>query len=239
MKNKETILSGGQCTDSVVRIGNRVHRTKSDNYEFIHSVLLFLEKQNFTYAPKFLGIDEKGREMLSYLEGEVPRDVPMSFSQKITAVKILRSFHDILADSQFCGNQETVCHQDFAPWNIIIHKDKIAGIIDFDEVALGRRIDDLTYFIWTALDLGIASITDDQQIEKIALLVNAYQLSGKNEIISSFLKQQNRILKFRKQVVAEDKNLDKVTFSKVAITRIEQSIAWINQYQNKILAAIK
>jgi len=86
MKHQETILSGGQSTECVVRIGNTVHRTKSENYEFIHSILLFLEKRNFLYAPKFLGIDKKGREMLSFVEGEVPRDTPITFPQIIEPI---------------------------------------------------------------------------------------------------------------------------------------------------------
>jgi hypothetical protein len=36
----------------------------------IHKLLKHLENKGFSYAPKFLGIDGKGRERLSYIEGE-------------------------------------------------------------------------------------------------------------------------------------------------------------------------
>lgn len=239
MSHKETILSGGTNAESVVKIGSTVHRTKSDNFEFIHAMLLFLEKQNFPYAPQFLGMDERGREVLSFIAGEVPRDIPMTFPQKIGAIKILRQFHDALADTPFSGAAETVCHHDFAPWNIIVNKGTVVGMIDFDEVAPGRRIDDVTYFIWTALDLGTADLPEETQIKKIAKLINAYQLTDKKEIIPSFLKQQNRILKFRQQVVAEEKDPDKVSFSKGAVIRINQSITWINEHKKRIEAVVK
>ena len=239
MTNEETILSGGTNADSVVKIGNTVHRSKTKNFEFIHLMLLWLEKHGCSYAPKFLGIDEQGREMLSYLEGEVPREIPMTFAQKVNAIKILRQFHDTLAGTKFAGAAETVCHHDFAPWNIIIHKRKVVGMIDFDEVGPGKRIDDVTYFIWTALDLGIAPVSDKQQIKNIATLAKAYQLTNNNEIITSFLSQQNRILKFRQEVVAKAKDPDKVAFSKGAIKRIRKSMHWINQNKNEIRTAIK
>lgn len=40
-------------------------------------------------------------------------------------------------------------------------------------------------------------------------------------------------------MVTEEKDLDKVAFSKGAIIRIEQSIAWINQHKTEIEEAVK
>ncbi len=38
--------------------------------EKIHKLLQHLENKGFHYAPKFLGVDEKDREILSFIEGE-------------------------------------------------------------------------------------------------------------------------------------------------------------------------
>lgn len=36
----------------------------------IHKLYQHLESEGFDYAPKFLGIDEKDREILTFIEGE-------------------------------------------------------------------------------------------------------------------------------------------------------------------------
>lgn len=53
--------------NEVVRVGETVRRSAKPN-EYANELLLFLEKQGFHQAPRYLGMDEKGREMLSYLE---------------------------------------------------------------------------------------------------------------------------------------------------------------------------
>ena len=41
------------------------------NVAFVHDLLVFLEHQGFPFAPRFLRMDSRGREILSYLEGEI------------------------------------------------------------------------------------------------------------------------------------------------------------------------
>ena len=68
----ESVLAGGRSTAEVLRIENTVHRSIGPNSEFAHRLLLLLEAKGYAYAPKFLGIDDKGREILTYVEGFVP-----------------------------------------------------------------------------------------------------------------------------------------------------------------------
>ncbi|HEX7737187.1 MAG TPA: hypothetical protein VF458_20245 [Ktedonobacteraceae bacterium] len=62
----EIPLLGGQLTPGIVRVGTTARRPPKDNAAFVHDWLLFLGDQGFPFAPRFLGMDEQGREMLSY-----------------------------------------------------------------------------------------------------------------------------------------------------------------------------
>jgi hypothetical protein len=67
----ESDLAGGASGIRVVRVGHTVRRPLHRNSAFVHALLLHLEAVGFEGAPRFLGIDEEGREILSYVEGRV------------------------------------------------------------------------------------------------------------------------------------------------------------------------
>src|SRR5262245_29790843 len=54
----------------VVRIGDTVRRPVHPWSTTIHELLRYLEEIGFLYAPRLLGIDDDGREVLSYIDGE-------------------------------------------------------------------------------------------------------------------------------------------------------------------------
>jgi|GEM_PF-5156140 len=76
MKNQydnEELLTGG-IVSNVYRLGDTVHRVvKSDNIN-IQKLLKHLEKRIFTYALRYLGTDEQGREVLTFIDGVAGHD---------------------------------------------------------------------------------------------------------------------------------------------------------------------
>ena len=79
----EEILTGGRITAGVVRIGDTVHRSPCGNSGFVRDVLSHLERRGADFAPRWLGVDEQGREVFA-LPGMV--DVPGS----IAPLRLLR-----------------------------------------------------------------------------------------------------------------------------------------------------
>ena len=63
-------LPGGNVLGAV-RIGGTVRRTAGPWTPAVHRLLLHLEKHQLPAVPRLLGVDERGREVLTYLPGQV------------------------------------------------------------------------------------------------------------------------------------------------------------------------
>jgi hypothetical protein len=64
----ETVLEGGDL-NHVVKVGDTVRRPQGEWSPAVHALLPHFEAVGFDGAPRFLGVDEQGREILSFVEG--------------------------------------------------------------------------------------------------------------------------------------------------------------------------
>ena len=226
----EIPLSGGEMTASVVRIGDRVHRSTPANAAFTQAVLQYLETQAFPFSPRYLGQDAKGREILSFLPGEVPRAIPLNFSQKKACIRMLRSFHDLMAKSTLRGEMETVCHHDFAPWNVIVDQESVTGLIDFDTALPGARVEDVGYFLWTFLDLGDPSLADHEQLERVEELLACYGPLDRKALVPALQQRQNDILQYRKGLAISAPSSEQRAAAQQRFQEIKISMQWVATY---------
>jgi hypothetical protein len=223
----ESQLVVGRTAIEVVRIDNSVRRSVGPNSEFNHALLKLPEEKGFGHAPRFLGIDEKGREMLTFMEGEVRHgEMNWTDGQLIKVVQMLKDFHDATAGSQLTEGREVVCHNDIAPWNTILENDVPTAFIDFDDVSPGNRADDLAYLIWTFLKLG-SEVPASVQAEKIHKLSEAYGFSDKGKLIDAVLEQQERILAKREKLAKTAPDQGAREFSSFRLDIIRSEIEWV------------
>lgn len=118
-------------------------------FAFVHLVLEHLAARDFQGAPKYLGVDGSGRDILSYIDGKVPVD--LAFHDDATqraAAAMIRRFHDIAAESLptlagRAADVDAICHNDLAPCNFVFRDGVPVAIIDFDAAAPGARVLDL------------------------------------------------------------------------------------------------
>lgn len=157
MADEAIPLTGGNSNE-VVRVGNTIRRRVPKNGESVHALLKHLESSGFAGSPRFLGIDVQGREILDYIEGAAglhpfSADV-RSENALVRSVRLAREYHDhtvafVTADLAWPGETvsdlptEVVCHGDLAPYNLIFRGEVPVGIIDFDNTAVGSRVEDL------------------------------------------------------------------------------------------------
>jgi hypothetical protein len=200
--DEEIPLSGGNIT-SVVRVGNTVRRSMQPWSRTIHHLLLYLERMHFNQAPRFLGIDERSREILTYIPGEVGF-FPFIWSDESLrqAAQLLRRLHDATAayepppDAhwQFTHpdrtRHEVICHNDFAPYNLVFVDHQPRAIIDFDTAGPGSRLWDLAYAVYWFVplyehDLPYARGLKDlpQASQRLQLFCNEYGYTYTPELL--------------------------------------------------------
>jgi hypothetical protein len=153
---EEHVLAGGHV-NRVTRVGDTVRRRAGPWTPTIHRLLRHARDKGVSWLPEPRGLDELGREVLSFLPGDVPHEMPAwvwSESVLRDVGRALRQWHDATLDFDARGAiwnfappdpREVVCHNDFAPYNCVFQNGRFAGAIDFDFCAPGPRIWDLAY----------------------------------------------------------------------------------------------
>jgi hypothetical protein len=97
----EVPLSGGRVTEGVTRAGDTVRRPLKPNSLFVRALLVHLHDHGFGGAPRYLGVDDRGREVFSFLSGEVPPELDPAIPDELLALaaRLIRRYHDAAASS--------------------------------------------------------------------------------------------------------------------------------------------
>ena len=208
----ETPLTGGNINAGVVRVADTVRRSVGPHSENVHRLLAHLEHKTFEKAPRFLGIDDQGRETLSYIAGssEFPENLWQDTAALLAATRMLRELHDATVDLDpeptsgwayafpDVQRHEVVCHNDFAPYNMIFRDGLPVGIVDFDLAGPGPRLRDLAYLAYwfaplsfTAGDLAEATVSDatngHARLKLICQIYGTRDMGGLLDMVSEVL----------------------------------------------------
>src|ERR1041385_4251944 len=122
---EEVVLSGGNMTP-VVRVGETVRRATGPWTPTIHALLRHLRASGFAMVPEPLGIDDRGREIISLLPGRAATyplaDSVVGETPRVRGAGMLRAFHD--ATTTFVPPDDAVwqwpAHE---PVEVICHND--------------------------------------------------------------------------------------------------------------------
>jgi hypothetical protein len=97
IEEPEEILSDNGVT-LVVRVGNTVRRPARDFSDTVQSYLAHLHAVGVDFVPKPLGYDQHGREVLSFVEGDVPVEPLPDWAATDQVLKelarLIRRLHD-------------------------------------------------------------------------------------------------------------------------------------------------
>lgn len=190
----------------VVRVGDTVRRPVRPFTATIQAYLSHLHARGFHDAPAALGYDERGREVLSFLDGEVPTEPVPAWStgpRVLTELaKLIRRLHDAAdgwgppGDAVFGGIPgtppagvqplfdvpELVSHQDYCPGNVVFRAGLPAALIDFDLARPTTPVVDLVnaMYWWVPLlpDCERApALVGADAAQRVRLMADAYGLT--------------------------------------------------------------
>ena len=191
---EEIVLTGGRVTAGVVRVADTVRRPLGSHSPFVHQLLKHLESRRVSCVPRFLGIDARGREILTYIAGTVPSDLgEFSDAQLSAAARILRNLHDGTVDCDLRDGCEIVCHGDPSPCNYVFSNEVPIAIIDFDAARPGLRREDVGYAAWMWLDIGEEDASPRELARRLRLFAEAYGAVSSQDIVPSILAVQDEL----------------------------------------------
>ncbi|MGZ0148444.1 phosphotransferase [Kribbella sp. WER1] len=193
----ETLLLGGTANRGfVVRIGDTVRRPLRASSTATHALLEHLERVGFEGAPRLLGIDEQGREVLSYLPGETVQPPYPAWSMTDAALDsvavLLREYHQAVADFRPAGLTWAepvpadyvtglISHNDPNLDNVVFRDGAATALIDFDLAAPGSALWDVATAVrlWAPLrpEADIDDVRRGRSLQRFRRFADAYGLT--------------------------------------------------------------
>ncbi len=193
---EQSLAAGMDAGRGVVRVGDTVRRPAMAAP--VRALLRHLEAVGFRGAPRHLGTDAWGRDVLSWVEGDVPDPPYPQWALTDAALeslgRLVRDYHAAVASFDQAGltgwsaewsdpgGGPVVCHNDLFPENVVFCDGAVVALIDFDMAAPGRPLWDLAIAAqeWAPLHAPGARLSTPDSLDavrRLGLLAGAYGLA--------------------------------------------------------------
>jgi hypothetical protein len=195
-RDPEVALVGGTANRGrVVRVGDTVRRPLRPTSAATHALLRHLADVGFAGAPRFLGVDDEGREVLSFLPGTAitPPYPPWALTDQAleSLAGLLRDYHRAVRSfdpaphawpapppAPFAG--ELVSHNDVNLDNVVFRDGRAVALIDFDLATPGSAVWDVACAVrlWAPLrpDRYVEDARRGRGLFRFRRFVDAYDL---------------------------------------------------------------
>jgi len=256
----ETPLTGGGRT-AVARRGGIVTRVTGPWAPSVHALLRHLEAVGFAGAPRVVGsgFDERGHEILTYVEGEVINPAPWTDAAVQALGLLMRQLHDATASFQppagalwrswfgrEVGSPDIIGHCDAAPWNIISRNGRPVALIDWEVAGPVDRLTEIAMAAWNNAQLyddDVATMNGlpdaASRMGQVRLFADAYGLPAAERHRLAY-----RIIEFAAQSAANEVVEQQITPQTEHAPRLwgiawqTRSVAWLIRNRPALEAAL-
>lgn len=236
----EIPLTGGHITPEVVRVGETVRRT-SQGTSFAVRVLTHLETVGYAHAPRFLGVDDRGRLVLTFIPGRTT-DHPSQRAAGAYAAggRMLRGLHEATAGNELAGGRECVIHGDPGPFNTIFQAGLPVAFIDWDSCRPGDRWDDLGYLAWTWCIQSQGGVPVAAQARRLRELRDGYGDVAGDVLVRAILRRQTEIATLEQANLADPRHsADRRSHARRAVEWATADRQLVEQNRRQLLAALE
>lgn len=187
------VLPGGNV-GGAVRIGTTVRRPTGPWTPAVHALLDHLHDAGLRAVPQVHGTDERGREVLDFLPGEVV-DVDtevLSDARLADLGRWTREMHDAQRGFDHPGPwrfppsrpHRLVLHNDLGAYNVAFVGDRVAGVFDWDVSGPGPVSHELAQIAWSTVPL-FRAVAPEDAARRLGVLASSYGGPSAAEILAT------------------------------------------------------
>jgi hypothetical protein len=256
----EVLLHGGLTNAGrVTRVGDTVRRPRRPTSAATWALLDHLERVGFDGAPRFLGVDDRGREMLSFMPGEAAiepyGDWALTDEALVSVAELLRRYHDAAASFDAAGHawpdfvppafrDGLVSHNDPNLDNVIFMGGVAVGLIDFDLAGPGSAAWDVACAarLWAPLrdERDAPEELRGRSLERLRLFIDAYGLPrrDRSRVVEAAIHTHERCYRVVRAAVESGHEPFGRMWREGGRERAERTRRWIASHGRQMRAAL-
>ena len=248
-----------------VRVGATVRRPGGVR-PAVRALLLHLEAVGFDGAPRHLGVDDQGREIVSFIEGDVPVPPYPAWAMTDRALadlgRLVRRYHEATASFMPPADAEwatdwadptagsgvagaVITHNDLFPENVVFRDGRVVALIDFAMAAPGRPLWDLAIAAEMWGPLGDPARRhqhplDLDGISRFGVLARAYGLEPERaaELVDVLVEERaHSIANIRAEIAARNESWNRTWAAAGGDERAAADDAWIATHREALIRA--
>ncbi|MBO0810585.1 MAG: aminoglycoside phosphotransferase family protein [Microlunatus sp.] len=238
-----------------VRIdGDLVRRPATEQTATVHALLRFLrDQQQLECVPDPVGICN-GVDTLRYLpgvsggQGWYHQHTDQGLA---SAARLLRTVHDAGRDwtppadavwgaPPVPADEIVCCHGDPGPWNFVWHDDQAVGLIDWDYLHPGPRVDDVAYALqWFvpcrsdefALDWHHFAEVPDRR-HRIEVFLRAYGDLPGFDVVGAVVRRMTATRDLVRRLAEQGQEPQRTWVADGALERADDEIGWVLRHRD-------
>lgn len=255
----EVPLVGGTANRGmVVRRGDTVRRPLRPTSTAVHALLAHLADVGFDEAPRLLGIDDRGREVLTYIPGEAVTPPYPGWALTDDALRsvahLLRRYHEAVAGFDTAGHdwpriappefdEGLACHDDLNLDNVIFRDGRAVALIDFDWASPGSAVWDVAGAVrlWAPLrpEHYIGDARRGRGLDRLRTFVAAYGDGLDPERLVEAVRLNHERMYRLIEEGGQAGNLSFAAYWQEAATRVAATTQWYTDHAERLVEALR